>query len=91
MELWDSIFPISYRVLCPWLFRVDFNKILNTSDKIGYVLMVAIDVEDFKDRIEFCDMTQIINKCGPFTYRYGRAGEDCIFEKLYRLFFSEYF
>lgn len=67
LELWDSIFAIENRVSIPWLLLGDFHTILNASDKIGQVSVIAADVEDFRDCIKSCELTQIIHKGSPFT------------------------
>lgn len=48
--------------------------------------MVAADVEDFNNCVEACDVLKIQYKGSPFTWWNGRAGDDCIFERLDKVF-----
>ncbi|KAK4737677.1 hypothetical protein R3W88_001374 [Solanum pinnatisectum] len=64
----------------PW-----FNVVLDGDKKIGGVLVDAADIDDFKTCIESCYLSQVPFKGSPFTWWNGRAGDDCIFERLDRI------
>lgn len=66
----------------PWFIGGDFNDVLNGEEKIGGLL---VDYDDFRTCIESCDLSQIHFKGSPFTWWNGRAGYDCIFERLDRI------
>lgn len=76
----------SYWISCPRFIGGDFNTILTASNKIRGLPIAAAEIENFKDCIESCDITQIHHKDISFTWWNGRAGDDYIFEKLYMLF-----
>jgi len=86
MDLWDSLYSISCGMTTPWIVGGDFNAVLNGEEKIGGIPVTAADVEDFQTCIGSSDLSQISFKGSPFTWWNGRAGEDCIFERLDRIF-----
>ncbi|KAG5620558.1 hypothetical protein H5410_005776 [Solanum commersonii] len=63
----------------------DFNVVLNREEKIGGMPVTAADIKDFRNYIESSDLSQISFKGCLFTWRNGRAGDDCIFERLDRI------
>lgn len=85
LNLWEELYSISTGMDRPWLIGGDFNVVLNGEEKIGGVPVVAADVDDFKTCIESCDLSQVPFKGSPFTWWNGRAGDDCIFERLDRI------
>ncbi|KAG5610650.1 hypothetical protein H5410_021931 [Solanum commersonii] len=91
MDLWGDILSLSNGISMPWILGGDFNAVLNGVEKIGGIPVVAADVEDFNNCVEACDVLQIQYKGSPFTWWNGRAGDDCIFERLDRVFSNSEF
>ncbi|XP_049391503.1 uncharacterized protein LOC125855893 [Solanum stenotomum] len=58
MDLWDDILSLSNGISRPWILG-DFNAVLNGVEKIGGIPVVAVDVEDFNNCVEACDVLQI--------------------------------
>lgn len=44
------------------------------------------EIKDFRDCVEAVKLTQIYHKSSLFTWWNGRAKDDCIFDKLDRIF-----
>lgn len=65
----------------PWLIGGDFNVVVNGEKKIGGLPVDFAEVDDFKS----CDLTQVSFKGSPFTRWNGRAGDDCMFERMDRI------
>ncbi|XP_059292187.1 uncharacterized protein LOC132045622 [Lycium ferocissimum] len=63
----------------------DFNVVLNEEEKIGGLPIVPQDYEDFAFCINSCELFKTSFKANPFTWWNGRAGDDCIFERLDRI------
>ncbi|XP_060202609.1 uncharacterized protein LOC132631026 [Lycium barbarum] len=91
MPLWDSIYQLAGSFDMHWLVGGDFNVVMNEEEKIGGVPVVPQDYEDFSFCINSCDLFETGFKGTPFTLWNGRAGDDCIFERLDRIFFNSQF
>ncbi|XP_060202053.1 uncharacterized protein LOC132630501 [Lycium barbarum] len=91
MPLWDSIYQLVGSYDMPWLVGGDFNVVMNKEEKIGGVPVVPQNFEDFAFCINSCDLFETCLKGSPFTWWNGRAGDDCIFERLDRIFFNSRF
>jgi len=59
----------------PWLVGGDLNVVMNDEEKIG-------GYENFECCISNCELTEVSYKGSPFTWWNGRAGNDCIYERL---------
>ncbi|XP_060190763.1 uncharacterized protein LOC132620056 [Lycium barbarum] len=86
LQLWDSIYQLVGNIDAPWLVGGDFNVVLNGDEKIGGNLVIPQDYEDFAFCINSCETVDADFKGSPFTWWNGRAGDDCIFERLDRVF-----
>ncbi|XP_060200373.1 uncharacterized protein LOC132628624 [Lycium barbarum] len=64
---------------------------MNEEEKIGGVPIVPQDYEDIAFCINSCDLFEIGFKGSPFTWWNGRAGDNCMFERLDRIFFNSQF
>ncbi|KAH0695094.1 hypothetical protein KY290_021279 [Solanum tuberosum] len=84
-NLWVNLYSLSTGMTTPWIVGADFNVVLNGEEKIGGLPVTAADIEDFRNCIESSDLSQISFKGCPFTWWNGRAGDDCIFERLDRI------
>ncbi|KAG5610699.1 hypothetical protein H5410_021980 [Solanum commersonii] len=72
-----------------WLIGGNFNVVLNAKEKIGRLPVKDIDHEDFDCCIESCELSKVQYKGSPFTWLNGRAGSDCIFERLDRILINQ--
>ncbi|XP_060216553.1 uncharacterized protein LOC132644029 [Lycium barbarum] len=85
LQLWDSIYHLSANIDIPWMVGGDFNVVLNKEEKIGGTPIVPQDYEHFAFCINSCELEETTFKGSPFTWWNGRAGNDCIFERLDRM------
>lgn len=58
--------------------------VLNDGEKIGGLPVMGYEVENFLNCIVSNELYHVQFKCTPFTWRNGRTGSDCIFERLDR-------
>ncbi|XP_060178137.1 uncharacterized protein LOC132608081 [Lycium barbarum] len=68
-ELWNNLYQLAGSMNLPWIIGGDFNVILLEEEKLG-------------------GLPVTLNECykeSPFTWRNGRAAEDCIFKRLDRV------
>ncbi|KAG5601718.1 hypothetical protein H5410_033088, partial [Solanum commersonii] len=63
--------------------------LLKEYQKIGGLPVEDIDHEDFDCCIETCELSKVQYKGSPFTWWNGRAGSDCIFERLDRILINQ--
>ncbi|KAF3619552.1 hypothetical protein FXO38_23516 [Capsicum annuum] len=70
----------------PWITGKNFNLVLYGSNKIGGLPITLAEIKDFRDCVEAVKLTQIYHKSSLFTWWNGRAKDDCIFDKLDRIF-----
>lgn len=65
--------------------RGDFNVVMNRSEKISGNPVSVVEMEDFRTCFETSDLLHIPFRERPYTWWNGRAGMDCIFERLDRI------
>ncbi|XP_060170653.1 uncharacterized protein LOC132601588 [Lycium barbarum] len=85
LELWHNIYSLSSSMNSPWLVGGNFNVILHEEENIGGLPVHQTEVEDFAFCKNSCDRQDIDFRGSPFTWRNGRAEEDCIFRRLDRI------
>lgn len=81
LDLWYSIFSLSNGISYPCIRGRSFTAILNVSDKNGGLLVTTPKIEDFKDCVDSCNLTQIYHKGSPFTWLNESTGDDCILRR----------
>lgn len=59
---------------------------MNDEEKIGGLPVTLQEVEDFAFYVNSCELEEISFKGSPYTWWNDRAGCDCIFERLDRVF-----
>lgn len=67
MDLWDSLYSLSYGMSTPWIVGGYFNVVLNREEKYGGISVIAADVEVFQTCIGSFDPSHISFKGNPFT------------------------
>ncbi|KAG5605425.1 hypothetical protein H5410_026917 [Solanum commersonii] len=85
MNLWDNLYSLSSSMTKPWIVIGDFNVVLNGEEKIWCIPVTAAYIEDLQNCTESFDLSQISFKGSPFTWCNGKAGDNCIFERLDRI------
>lgn len=89
LRLWEDIYQVAAGMSRPWLLGGDFNVVLSPEEKIGGLPVLEADHEDFDTCISSCDLVESPFKGSPFTWWNGRAGNDCIFERLDRILINQ--
>ncbi|KAG5590152.1 hypothetical protein H5410_040666 [Solanum commersonii] len=83
------MYQLENNISCPWMVGGDFNVVMNGEEMIQGLPVQPQEVEDFVFCINSCKLEQISFKGRPFTRCNGRAGEDCIFESMDRMFVNQ--
>ncbi|XP_060210576.1 uncharacterized protein LOC132637514 [Lycium barbarum] len=91
MQLWDSLYLLASNMTSPWLLGGDFNDILNEEVKIGGLLVLPQEYEDFAFCLNSCELHEMPFKGSPFTWWNGSAANDCIFKRLDRIVHNDTF
>ncbi|XP_060201100.1 uncharacterized protein LOC132629763 [Lycium barbarum] len=84
VTLWNDILHISNTVNAPWLVGGDFNVIMDEIEKFGGLEVPFVEVEDFNQCINICQLTDLGFKGSMYTWWNGRSDEQCIFKRLDR-------
>ena len=69
--------------MLPWLNVGDFNEIMGSDDKLRGVLRPFRQIENFREAVVECGLTELKLNGGSFTWLRGR-GVEAIFERLDR-------
>ncbi|XP_060190703.1 uncharacterized protein LOC132619963 [Lycium barbarum] len=88
VELWDNMYHLYNTITEAWMIGDDFNVVLNDEKNIGGIPIQPQNVEDFAFSVNSCELEEIRFKGSPFTWWNGRAGDDCIFQRLDRMFIN---
>ncbi|XP_019255146.1 PREDICTED: uncharacterized protein LOC109233735 [Nicotiana attenuata] len=86
IELWDSLYYLAQDMTIPWLVGGDFNVIWDEEEKFGGLPVPLNEVDDFRHCMTTCNLSDLGFKGSIYTWWNGRAEEDCIFERLDRVF-----
>ncbi|XP_019224926.1 PREDICTED: uncharacterized protein LOC109206551 [Nicotiana attenuata] len=84
IELWDSLYDIASDINLPWLVGGDFNVIWDEEEKFGGLPIHINEIDDFRQCINTCNLSDLGFKGSIYTWWNGRLEEDCIFERLGR-------
>lgn len=90
LELWDSLELLS-NITCLWLVGGDFNIICNDEKKFGGLEFDQIEAIDFNQCISNYALTEIRCTGSQFTWWNGCIEDQCIFERLDRVFYNQEF
>ncbi|KAG5595366.1 hypothetical protein H5410_036598 [Solanum commersonii] len=90
LMLWEDIYQMAETIDSPWLIGGNFNVVLNVNEKIGGLPVQEVNHDNFKTCIQSCDLLKMKFKCSPFTWWNGRVGNDCIFERLDKVFLNQH-
>ncbi|XP_060182106.1 uncharacterized protein LOC132611743 [Lycium barbarum] len=84
VALWNDLFHISCTIDSPWLVGGDFNVIVDEIEKYGGLEVPFVEVEDFNQCINLCQLMDLGFKGSMYTWWNGRSDEHCIFKRLDR-------
>ncbi|XP_060200616.1 uncharacterized protein LOC132628879 [Lycium barbarum] len=84
MTLWNDLYHISCNINSPWLVGGDFNVIVDKCEKFGGLEVPFVEVEDFNQCINICQLSDLGFKGSMYTWWNGRSDEQCIFKRLDR-------
>lgn len=68
MEIRNDLYHICGGMDRPWLIRGDLNVVLSREEKIGGLLVVTPNYQEFKTCIDSCDLSQVQFRGSPFTW-----------------------
>lgn len=68
LTLWEDIYKIANNMDNPWIFRGDFNVVLNEEERIGELPVMAGDNEHFACLIDSYELTKVRYRGSPFTW-----------------------
>lgn len=88
-ESWNLIRRLTNISNVPWCIWGDFNDLMFASDKKGKVAHPQYLLDDFRNVVEECQLSEISLRGGKFTWERGRNTNDWVREKLDRGFSTE--
>nr|XP_016471965.1 PREDICTED: uncharacterized protein LOC107794026 [Nicotiana tabacum] len=91
LELWDNLYYLAADMELPWVIGGDFNVVLHEDEKIGGLLVYPPEVEDFSFFVNSCGLFDTDYKGSPFTWWNRRSNEECIFNRLDKIFVNQPF
>ncbi|XP_060216574.1 uncharacterized protein LOC132644046 [Lycium barbarum] len=89
LQLWDNLYHFYNTITGAWMIGGDFNMVLNDEEKIGGILFQPQDVKNFAFCVNSCALEEISFKGNHFTWWNCKVGDDCIFERLDRMFIND--
>ncbi|OMO98855.1 Endonuclease/exonuclease/phosphatase [Corchorus olitorius] len=89
-QVWDQIKHLSHQVgQQEWLLMGDFNQILSQADKLSFKASSTIQgSEALIECLNYCHLLDLPGSGQTFTWTNNRDGQNCIWEKLDRVFVS---
>lgn len=84
LALWNDLYHILDGNNLPWLVGGDFNVIVDEIKKNVGLEVSFVEVEDFNQCINICQLTDLGFKDSMYTWWNGRSDEHCIFKRLDR-------
>ncbi|XP_060183090.1 uncharacterized protein LOC132613048 [Lycium barbarum] len=76
IELWDSMYNLASDMTLSWLVGGDFNVIVEEEEKYGGLPVTLNEVEDFRNCIQSCNLSDLGYKGSIFTWWNGRAADE---------------
>lgn len=86
IELCASLDYLAQDMVLPWIVGRYFNVIYDEEEKFGGLPVSINKVDDFRQCMNTCNLTDLGFKGSIFTWWNGRAEEDYIFKRLDRCF-----
>ncbi|XP_075111657.1 uncharacterized protein LOC142181898 [Nicotiana tabacum] len=68
IELWDSWYAMASDMTVPWLVGGDFNVIWDEEEKFGGLPVSLIEIDDFRQCINTCNLIDLGFKGSIFTW-----------------------
>lgn len=86
---WDLLISLHKQCQIPWVAFGDFNEILSSDEKLGWLDRYARQMEGFRDCLGNCGLIDMGFVGQGFTWCNGRVGEQRTLVKLDRMVANE--
>jgi hypothetical protein len=81
---WNLLKHLKMSVTGPWICAGDFNEILVSTEKYGGRRRPRYLMENFKNALEYCELSEIHSRGPKYTWNNGKEGEEFMKERLDR-------
>ena len=83
-ESWNLLRLLHQQNSLPWCCVGDYNELTSTDEKVGGVIRLERQMQEFRDAIDYCGFIDLGFVGEPFTWCNNRLGSATIWERLDR-------
>ena len=83
-ESWNLLRLLYQQNSLPWCCVGDYNELTSTDEKVGGVIRLERQMQEFRDAIDYCGFIDLGFVGEPFTWCNNRLGSATIWERLDR-------